>query len=186
MVVLSIVIPIYNEAGILEKNIETVVKYMEKLDFSYEIIIAEDGSTDGSDKIADELSKKFETVKASHLKGRAGRGMGLKRAFLNSKGKILMYFDVDLSTEIRNIEKAVKIVKSSCDICIGSRLLPRSKTERCLKREIASRRYNLFSRILFGSKISDLQCGFKTFKRSTLPILLRGENNHWLGYRSID
>lgn len=177
---ISLVFPAYNEAEKLEKAVEETLKVLKELTCSYEIIIAEDGSTDGTDKIASELSRKHPHVKHVHSDKRLGRGLALKRAFTNSKGEILVFMDVDLATDIRHIETLVKSVKEGYDIAIGSRMLPESQVKRTLSRKIASKMYNLTVRLLLFSKISDHQCGFKAFNRKAfLPILEETKSTHW-------
>lgn len=175
----SLVIPVYNEADVLQDSVKRVMEYMNNLSYSYEIIIAEDGSSDGSEEIAFNLSSRYDGVRVSHSDERLGRGEALKKAFKISKGEVLIYFDADLSTDLKGIEKAIEKIKGSCDVCVGSRVLPKSDIKRNLKREIASKGYNILARILFNSKVTDLQCGFKAFKRSMILLLLKTENDHW-------
>jgi len=177
---ISLVFPAYNEAEKLEKAVEEALKILKGLTRSYEIIIAEDGSTDGTDKIASELSRKFPQVKHLHSDKRLGRGLALKRAFENSKGEILVFMDVDLATDIRHLETLVNSIREGYDVAIGSRMLPESRVERTLSRKIASKMYNFTVRFLLGSKISDHQCGFKAFSRTIfLPILEETKATHW-------
>lgn len=177
---ISLVFPAYNEAEKLEKAVEEALNFLKRLACSYEIIVAEDGSTDGTDKIASELSRKYPYVKHVHSDKRLGRGLALKRAFTNSKGEILFFMDVDLATDIRHMETLIKSVKEGYDIAIGSRMLPESRVERTLSRKIASKMYNLIVRLLLFSKISDHQCGFKAFNRKAfLPILEETRATHW-------
>lgn len=176
---LSIVLPVYNEAETLEPSIRKVLAHMRRLDYSFEIIIAEDGSGDGTAEIACELAEENSRIRLLHSDERLGRGKALKRAFKKCVGEILLYSDIDLSIDLDSIQEAVRKIKQSYDVCIGSRLLQRSKVQRDIKRSIASKGYNLLARVLFNSKITDLQCGFKVFKRKVLLYLLRARNNHW-------
>lgn len=177
---ISLVFPAYNEAEKLEKAVEEALKILKRLPHSYEIIIAEDGSTDGTDKIAYELSKKLPNVKHLHSDKRLGRGLALKRAFENSKGDILVFMDVDLATDIRHLEALIDSIREGYDVAIGSRTLPESRVKRTFSRKIASKMYNLIVRLLLGSKISDHQCGFKAFSRAVfLPILKETKATHW-------
>ncbi len=175
----SVVLPVYNEASVLKDSVKKVLKYMNGLGFSYEIIIAADGSTDGTSEIADELSSNYSQIIVSNSRNRLGRGRALKKSFRMAKSKYMIYFDIDLSTSLDSIKDAIDCLDKGFDICIGSRLLPASKTKRCLKREMSSRGYNMLGRFLFNSKITDFQCGFKAFSKDTLPIILESKNNHW-------
>lgn len=176
----SLVFPAYNEAGSLVWAVEKTMEALEKITCSYEIIIAEDGSTDGTDRIAAELAEKYSTVRHIHSDSRLGRGLALKNAFNSSRGKILVFMDVDLATDIRHLETLIKSVKEGYDIAIGSRLLPQSSVKRAFSRETASRMYNFMVRTLLGSKVRDHQCGFKAFKKeSIMQILRETEATHW-------
>lgn len=176
----SIVFPAYNEAEMLEEAVQKTIETLREVTRSYEIIIAEDGSTDGTDKIAYRLSKKYPFVKYIHSDKRLGRGRALKNAFKKSLGEILVYMDVDLAADMRHLKTLVASVREGYDFVTGSRMLPGSKVERSLSRRIVSKWYNFMARALLGSKVRDHQCGFKSFKKeSLLRILEEVTANHW-------
>jgi len=176
---LSIILPVYNEAKILESSLLEIEKFLKSMEYDYEIILAEDGSEDGSDRICEEMASGKKRIKYYHSDKRLGRGKALKRAFLKTSGDVLIYFDVDLATELFSLKELVKKIEIGYDISIGSRLIPGSETNRFFLREIASRIYNLLARFLFQTKIKDLQCGFKAFRRTTLPFLLKSKSDDW-------
>jgi len=103
----SIVLPAYNEARRLEHAVNEVKKWMDKIGYDYEIIIAEDGSTDGTDKIASKLAKRDPKVKHLHSDERLGRGRALSNAFKVAEGEILVYLDVDLSTDMKHLKELI-------------------------------------------------------------------------------
>lgn len=176
----SMVFPAYNEAKMLRDTVEKTVQALEESAYSYEIIIAEDGSTDGTDKIALELSRQYPTVRHIHSDQRLGRGLALKNAFNSCGGEILAFMDVDLATDIKHLKTLIESIKEGYDIAIGSRMHPESKVERKLSRKISSKMYNFMVRTLLGSKIKDHQCGFKAFKREPLlRILEETKSTHW-------
>jgi glycosyltransferase involved in cell wall biosynthesis len=176
---ISLIIPVFNGAELLEKSLEKVESQLEKITRSYEIIIAEDGSTDGTDRIAIWLAKANPKIKVLQSRKRKGKGRAIKDAFVRSKGDILAFTDVDLSSNLKHLPQLIAEIKEGADICIGSRLLPNSKVERDFYRSLASKSYNYLVRMLFGTKIADFQCGFKSFRRSSLPTLLSSKSNHW-------
>jgi glycosyltransferase involved in cell wall biosynthesis len=177
----SVVLPAYNEANKLETAVAETAKALEEFARSYQLIIAEDGSTDGTDKIADTLSGSYSFVKHLHGEKRLGRGAALKNAFRSSNGKILVYMDVDLATNVEQLKSLVKAVEEEgFDFATGSRMLPESKVKRSHARHIASKSYNFLVRAMLGSKIRDHQCGFKAFKREALlPLLDEVAACHW-------
>jgi glycosyltransferase AglD len=178
----SVVLPTYNEADIIESTVEKVMTALKEHGEPYEVIIAEDGSTDGTDKKADMLSVKYEgIVKHLHEEKRLGRGNALKKAFSNSTGDILVYMDVDLATDIRHLAELISSVQlEGYEIATGSRMLVESRVKRSGTRHFASKVYNLLVRVLLGSKIKDHQCGFKAFRREPLMQLLPEVGaSHW-------
>jgi glycosyltransferase involved in cell wall biosynthesis len=177
----SVVFPAYNEAGALEAAVEKVTKALNEFARSYEIIIAEDGSTDGTDKLAATLAEKYPFVKHIHREKRLGRGNALKNAFKQSSGEVLVYMDLDLATDLKHLKTLVGAVESEgYDFATGSRMLPESNVERSGTRHIASKTYNFVVRALLGSKVKDHQCGFKAFRREPLMQLLDEVGaGHW-------
>jgi len=181
MTEVSLILPAYNEADKLELAVERTAEELKKIVPSFEIVIAEDGSTDGTDAIAAGLARRYAFVKHLHSDKRLGKGDALKRACKEAKGATIAYFDVDLATDMKHLEELIhSIEEEGFDFATGSRLLAESEVERRLKREIASRVFNLLVRILLRSKLHDHQCGFKSFKRSSLfSIMGEVKDQHW-------
>jgi hypothetical protein len=176
----SLVFPACNERENLESAIKKTARALREITNSYEIIIAEDGSTDGTDRIAARLSAEYPFVRHIHRDKRLGRGLALKNAFAESKGRILVYMDVDLATDIRYLRALIESVKSDFDFATGSRMLPESRATRSLSRQVASKSYNLMVKSFLGSKISDHQCGFKAARREALLETLDDVSaTHW-------
>ena len=178
---LSIVLPAYNEAKRLKNAVEMVREAASKTGYQFEIIIAEDGSRDGTDTIASDLASRYPEVVHLHSDERLGRGRALMNAFQVAKGKVVVYMDVDLATDLRHLKELVDaILVEGYDLATGSRLMRESETDRPAKREIASRGYNFLVRLLLGSKIHDHQCGFKAFKKDVILEIGRDvKDNHW-------
>ena len=177
----SIVLPAHNEADILDNAVETISQALKQHGNTYEIIIAEDGSTDGTDIKAAELAKTVPFVRHIHGEKRLGRGKALKNTFKSSSGEVLVYMDVDLATDIKYLGPLIdSIAKEGYDLATGSRMLSESKVKRSGTRGMASKAYNFMVRAILGSKVKDHQCGFKAFKReSVMQLLDEVEANHW-------
>jgi len=101
----SLVFPVFNEASCLEKNVKKVIDYLNNLKIDYEIIIAEDGSTDNTYEIGLKLSKKYRNVRITHNNKKLGRGLALKEAFSLANGKYVGYMDIDLATDIKHLKE---------------------------------------------------------------------------------
>lgn len=176
----SIVLPAYNEAGRIESTVERTASALGDITSSFEIIIAEDGSKDGTDRICEALAKKYDFVVHLHSDERQGRGRALNRAFKASKGEILGYIDVDLATDMKYLRELIQSIRDGYDFATGSRMLPESNVKRPFKRGLASKGFNFLARFVLGSKLYDHQCGFKSFKRESLFVLLDNvKDTHW-------
>ena len=180
-VVVSVVLPAYNEADKLECAVTEISQALKETGYSYEIVIAEDGSTDGTAERSEELAQKFSYVRHIHREKRLGRGTALNNAFRQCNGEVLVYMDLDLATDLKSLKPLVEaITVEGYDFSTGSRMLPESKVERSLRRSISSKTYNFLVRHMLGSKLRDHQCGFKAFKREPLLRLLdEVEATHW-------
>lgn len=176
----SAVIPVYNDREALAKAIPASISALETIDPDFELIIAEDGSTDGCADVVRSWMEQDTRVRLLHSDERLGRGRALNLAFAAAKGRIVCYYDVDLATGMEHLKTLIGAVRKGYDIATGSRLLPESRINRSGGREIASRGYNLLVRIVLGSSIRDHQCGFKAFSRDRLLAITPSvKDTHW-------
>lgn len=180
--VVDVVIPCLNEVGVLRESVrKTLALFDAQPQFDWRIVIADNGSTDGTGELARELEAEDSRVRALLIPMR-GRGLALREAWLGSSADVVAYMDVDLSTDIAHLpELAGKITRGECDVTIGTRLSRHSQTRRSLKREITSRGYVAMIRLTFPRlRISDAQCGFKALSRKAADDLVpRIENRMW-------
>jgi glycosyltransferase involved in cell wall biosynthesis len=178
----DVVIPCYNEVGVLEGSIKTTLGVFDaNPQYDWRVVVADNGSTDGTGALAEKLAARDPRVKALLLTIK-GRGLALKEAWMTSDAAVVSYMDVDLSTDIAHLPKLISMVsEGGCDVAIGSRLAKGSKTDRQLKREITSRGYVALIRMTFPRlKISDAQCGFKALNRKTVELVVpKIENRMW-------
>jgi glycosyltransferase AglD len=178
---ISLVLPAYNEVDYLSPAVENSIQAIKEFSQSFEIIIAEDGSTDGTAERAEELAQKNLCVRHIHRDQRLGRGTALNNAFKYSRGQVIVYMDLDLATDISFLKPLVQaITLEGYDFSTGSRMLPESRAERTFSRSISSKTYNFLVRHMLGSKLRDHQCGFKAFKRGpVLSLLDEVDAKHW-------
>ena len=169
----DIVLPVLYEAYILEESVRTLCMYMEdNLPYHYQIIIADNGSTDGTRRVAAMLTEHFPAVRVVCLPEK-GRGRALKQAWLQSRADIVSYMDIDLSTNLDAfVPMITPLVTGDAAIAVGSRLMEESQTTRGLKRDIISRCYNRLIRWTMRTKFVDAQCGFKAMRRDVAQQLL--------------
>jgi len=177
----EIVVPVHNESACLARNILRLTGFLaERCGHPWRVVIAENGSTDGTPEIAAELARSHPQVTVLQL-DRPGRGRAVKLAWSRSPAGILSYMDVDLSSDLTAFPALIEPLASGrYEIAVGSRLLRPSTTRRSRHREFISRSYNLLVRKVFHTRFSDAQCGFKaltaTAARTLLPLL---EDNDW-------
>jgi glycosyltransferase involved in cell wall biosynthesis len=177
----ELVIPVYNEAHVLARSIATLVGFLEpQLPYRWQIVIADNASSDGTLAVAEQLAARDRRVRVLHLEQK-GRGRALRRAWLASEADVLSYMDVDLSTELAAYPALIRaIAEEGYDLATGSRLLRQSRTTRSRKRELTSRGYNLLIKAVMWTHFSDAQCGFKALSRQAAQALLpRVANNTW-------
>ena len=178
----DIVIPVLNEEAALPRCVKTLAAYIEEHPGrDWQITVADNGSTDRTPEVADELAGQGFPIRVTRLEQR-GRGRALKKAWLASDADIRFYMDVDLSTRLDALMPIVEALESGeYQLGIGSRLMKGSEVVgRKLQREITSRVYNLMHRAMFFSPFHDAQCGFKAITREAaeacLPLV---KNNNW-------
>ena len=182
----DIVIPVYNESEALAKSIDTLHQYLSEnpdnhVPFSWNIVIADNASTDETWDIAQRLCSEYPgEVRAVHI-DRKGRGYALKHTWGHSLAKVRAYMDVDLSTDITATPALIGcLLGGDADIAIGSRLMKDSQVTRSAKREFISRTYNLMLRNYLGATFHDAQCGFKAITARTAHVLLdEVQDNEW-------
>jgi len=165
-------IPAYNEAEDLAGSVSEVVAFCRaQVRAPWQVTVLDNGSTDATAAIADELARATAEVRAIHYPEK-GRGQALRRAFLASEAKWIGYMDADLSTHLRALPEALRRLEEGADLVVGSRLMRGSHTTRRLRREVLSRVYNALVRGAFGTGLRDHQCGFKFFDRARSRALV--------------
>lgn len=178
---MSVVIPSYDEMANLKKGVlDKVEHFLNKKKFSYEVIIVDDGSTDGSVEFVEKFTKenkKFKLIINSHL-GKAG---AVTTGVLAAKGDYILFADMDQATPIEDLDKLLPYFHPPAggfDVVIGSRNAARKGAP--LSRAIISRAAIILRKIIVGMpEISDTQCGFKAFtKASAKKIFIKTSSLH--------
>jgi len=179
---LNITLPCYNEERILKSNILRVFNFLKENVASddWQIIIANNQSTDKTGQIGEELEKKFESIK--HLEiFQKGKGVAIRESWQRFPADIYIFMDTDLATDLEALPRLIRAVKEEkFNVAIGSRFHPQSKVKRKLVRKIISFSYNLLRKILIGSKITDAPCGFKAVDKKIIQnILPQVKDEQW-------
>jgi glycosyltransferase involved in cell wall biosynthesis len=177
----DIVVPVFNEAVVLEASIVRLHAYLDAhFPFTWRITIVDNASTDSTWFRAARLARDSDGVRALHL-DRKGRGLALRTAWAASDAAVVAYMDVDLSTDLDALLPLVApLVSGHSDIAIGSRLAPGASVARRPKRELISRSYNVILRTVFATHVRDAQCGFKAVRADVARRLLPAiEDDGW-------
>lgn len=174
---LSIIIPAYNEAERLGESLKTVIAFLKNNRIDAEIIVVDDGSTDATARIADEIFQKSPEISARTIRYEQNRGKGyaVRLGLEAARGEIALFSDADLSTPIEELTKLVEPIRAGeSDVTFGSRALDRSLigTHQPWRREQGGKVFNVVVRTLTGLPFWDTQCGFKAFRMSVFRPLL--------------
>lgn len=168
---ISIVIPAYNE----EKNIrlgslDKVFRYFEHPKFRYEILIVNDGSTDGTGQLLDKLAKTVRNLTVIH-NPHAGKANTVITGMSRAKGEIVLFTDLDQATPINELEKIIPWFAKGYGVVIGSR--NRQRQGAPILRIIMARGFMILREVVLGLKgLTDTQCGFKAFTRDAVKSIL--------------
>lgn len=178
----DIVIPVLNEQDQLEESVLALREFLHQAcPYSWQIIVADNGSTDRTHAICQDLRARFpDEFNYERLEVR-GRGLALRTTWLKSTADVMCYMDVDLSTNLRALPPLLAaLIHSDYDLGTGSRLMHGAIVTRQWKRELISRIYNQIIRLMFWHRFRDAQCGFKAITRDAAQKLIpQVKDNAW-------
>ena len=162
---LSVIIPAYNEEERIVPTIGAIAAYVSTLDFPWELIVADDGSTDQTTALVEELG--FANLRLLKAKQNGGKGSAVQRGMLAARGKFILFTDADNSTPIEQVEKLLReLTENGYDIAVGSRVIEGAQeAKRSLLRRILSGGLRLIVKYIIKIGVRDTQCGFKLYRR---------------------
>jgi dolichyl-phosphate beta-glucosyltransferase len=165
---ISVIIPAYNERVRLPDTLRRIEQYLRESDWGFhEIVIVDDGSTDGTFDAAMNFVGTNPNIRVLRNSGNRGKGFSVRHGMLEARGEWRLFSDADLSTPIEELEKLWSAVaQGGNQVAIGSRALDRSLigVHQPGLRETMGRIFNAVMRAATGLSISDTQCGFKLFR----------------------
>lgn len=162
---LSVIIPAHNEAERLPLTLLDIDRYLNKAEYTSEILVVNDGSSDRTAEIVRGMSGAVKNLKLVENETNAGKGAAVKKGMLLTRGKIRLFADADGSVSIDHFEHMLPHFKEGCEVVIASRALKESRMNppQSLPQRFAGRIENLVVRALVTPGIRDTQCGFKAF-----------------------
>lgn len=181
---LSVIIPSFDEMANLQKGVlDKVEHFLSKKDYSYEVIIVDDDSTDGSVEFVEKFvaeNPHFRLIKNTHL-GKAG---AVTSGMLKAEGEYILFTDMDQATPIEEIDKLLPFAQKGFDVVIGSRNAHRRGAP--WTRILMARGMMILRSLIVGiNGISDTQCGFKLFRKEATQKLFTKIYDLHQGFKKV-
>lgn len=173
----SLVIPAYNEENNLLLLYQEIASALARESAPYEIVLVDDGSTDGSGEVIEGLARRDARVRPVRLRRRMGKSIALAVGFRHARGDTVVMMDADLQDDPMEIPRFVKALNSGAQVVCGWR---RQRHDPLMKR-LFSRFYNWTTRLVTGVKLNDFNCGFKAYRKVALQdIRLYGDLHRYI------
>jgi len=170
---LSIIIPAYNEENRLPHALGQVFAFLEQQSYAAEVLVVENGSTDGTLQLAQQYTQDYPNLRVFHEPGR-GKGLAIRRGMAEARGEYRFVCDVDLSMPVEEINHFLPPALTDFDIAIASREAPGAvRYNEPYYRHLTGRVFNYLIRLLVLPGIQDTQCGFKCFRAAVAVDVFR-------------
>lgn len=170
---LSIVVPAYNEDARLGASLTRMLEYFDSQGYPFEILVVDDGSSDTTRAIAEQIAAERSEVRSLSYQPNHGKGYAVRYGMLRAAGDRVLFSDADLATPIEEVEHLSAALDAGNDVAIGSRDVAGSKLIRrqSFVREMGGRLFNKVVQCLAVRGIRDTQCGFKMFTKSACYLI---------------
>ena len=186
---LSLVIPVYNEVESLPDLLEEIAGVLADIDLTAEVVAVDDGSTDGSFQVLEELAGRYPFLRAIRFRRNYQKAAALSAGFLEARGEVLITMDADLQDDPREIPNLLAALEGGLDLVSGWKKERRDP----IGKRLPSKLFNWVTSTASGIRLHDFNCGLKAYRREVvddvLPYLY-GELYrylpaiaHWAGYR---
>lgn len=172
---LSVVVPAYREGRHIRHNLSRLIRELDPLGVSYEVIVVSDGNTDATVSEAQRVDS--AAVKIFHYPMNVGKGFALSFGVAQASGPLVTFIDADMELDPANIKTFMDLMQTNdCDAVIGSKRHPESKVQYPRFRRFQSWVYQQIVRVMFNLDVRDTQTGLKLFRRQVLqeavPLLV--------------
>lgn len=180
----SVVIPAYNEASRLPRYLDEVVGFFDGRGVTYEVLVADDGSTDGTPHLVEAIGRLHPGVRLLRRERNQGKGAAVKAGMLNARGACRLFADADGATPIAELKRLEAALAAGADLAIGSRGIadPGVSVQARAHRVAAGRLFNWLVARLGLEGIADSQCGFKAFTAAAAEDLFRRVRTDGYGF----
>lgn len=184
MTYLSLVIPAYNEERCLERNFGTVQAFLDTLNKDCEIIFVNDGSTDDTATIIENIIQNNPRCRTLSSPINRGKGDAVRRGVLSATGQYIVFMDADLAVPVRFVTTCLRRLEGGAPMVIGSRHLPSSSfiVREGPMRQVCGEVFRRLAQLGLALKVSDITCGLKGLERKAAHDLFsRSKIDRW-GY----
>jgi glycosyltransferase involved in cell wall biosynthesis len=188
---ISVVVPLYNEVDSLPELTSWIAKVMQSNNFTYEVILIDDGSTDGSWEVIEQLSRQNKSIKGIKFRRNYGKSAGLYCGFAAAEGDVVITMDADLQDSPDEIPELYRMItEDKFDLVSGWK---KKRYDPFFSKNLPSKFYNWTARRMTGIKIHDFNCGLKAYRKQVvksievygdmhryIPVLAK-----WAGFKRI-
>jgi len=176
---LSIVIPLYNEDESLPELVEWIARVCSEHNYSYEVIMIDDGSTDNSWNVVKELMKQYPAIRGIRFQRNYGKSPALYMGFKAAMGDVVITMDADLQDSPDEIPELYRMItEEGYDLVSGWKKV---RYDNALTKNLPSKLYNGVNRAITGIKLHDMNCGLKAYKRKVIKsIEVYGEMHRFI------
>jgi len=180
---LSIIIPSFNEEARLPATLEKIAVYIANSGRSTEVLVVDDGSTDGTAAVANLHAQKIPGLRVISNGENHGKGYSVRHGMQVAKGRLVLFTDADLSAPIEEADKLLQALETH-DVAIGSRAMNRNliTVRQSRFREFAGIIFNTVVRVILRLPFVDTQCGFKAFRREPCKIIFDQQRIEGFGF----
>lgn len=170
---LSVIIPAYNESKRIGKTLASMHLYLSRQSFDYEIVVVDDGSTDDTAGVVGNLKIKIPNLILIENKENHGKGWVVRQGMMEAGGDVRLFMDADNSTSVEQIEKFLPYVNQGYDVVIGSRRMKDSviAVRQPWTREFLGWMFRFLVHIIVPVSVTDSQAGFKAFSARAVSVI---------------
>lgn len=162
---LSVIIPVYNEI----KTIEEILSRVEAVGLADEIIVIDDGSTDGTRDLLQELAQNYANLKLLLSEKNQGKGAAVRMGIEQATSEYIIIQDADLEYDPRDYHALLKPMEEGiADVVYGSRFMGAPRRSTMFWHMVANKLLTLMTNVLYNSILSDMETGYKLFRRETI------------------